>query len=107
MPLNISNITCSSQESLHNRNLVYCVRVMSVGCTGGKVELHFNPGAARTIYQYMGAKLKIYDALSSVPSVRINIQNLALCSRSVHTCYIHFSKMVEVTCLYSLSELLL
>jgi hypothetical protein len=26
------------QEALHNRHLVYCVRVMSVGCTRIKVE---------------------------------------------------------------------
>jgi hypothetical protein len=32
------------QEVLHKRHLVYCVRVMSVGCT---IEVEFfNPGAA-------------------------------------------------------------
>jgi hypothetical protein len=30
-----------SQEVLHKQHLVYCVRVMSVGCT------RFNPGAAK------------------------------------------------------------
>jgi hypothetical protein len=28
------------QEALHKRHLVYCVRVISVGCTGIGVELH-------------------------------------------------------------------
>jgi hypothetical protein len=27
------------QEALHKRHLVYCVRVMSVGCTRNRVEL--------------------------------------------------------------------
>jgi hypothetical protein len=30
------------QEALHNRHLVYCVRVMSVGCTRSGVELDTN-----------------------------------------------------------------
>jgi hypothetical protein len=38
------------QEALHKRHLVYCVRVMSVGCTGTGLELrhqfHSNHGAA-------------------------------------------------------------
>jgi hypothetical protein len=29
------------QEALHNRRLVYCVRVMSVGCT--RIEVELNP----------------------------------------------------------------
>jgi hypothetical protein len=33
------------QEALHKRHLVYCVRVMSVGCTRIRV-FHSNPGAA-------------------------------------------------------------
>jgi hypothetical protein len=28
-----------AQEALHKRHLVYCVRVMSVGCTRIKVEI--------------------------------------------------------------------
>jgi hypothetical protein len=39
-----------SQETLHKRHLVYCVRVMSVGCTRVEVELvdqfDLNPGSA-------------------------------------------------------------
>jgi hypothetical protein len=35
------------QEVLNKRHLVYCVRVMSVGCTRVEVyQFHFNPGAA-------------------------------------------------------------
>jgi hypothetical protein len=33
------------QEVFHKRHLVYCVHVMSVGCTRIEVE-HFSPGAA-------------------------------------------------------------
>jgi hypothetical protein len=32
-------------EALHKRHLVYCVRVVSVGCARIGV-FHFNPGAA-------------------------------------------------------------
>jgi hypothetical protein len=31
------------QEALNKRHLVYCVRVMSVGCT--RIEVNFHPGA--------------------------------------------------------------
>jgi hypothetical protein len=38
------------QEALHKTYLVYCVRVMSVGCTRTEMKLvavtHFNPGTA-------------------------------------------------------------
>jgi hypothetical protein len=35
------------QEAFHKRHLVYCVRVMSVGCTRIEVEpVHFNSGAS-------------------------------------------------------------
>jgi hypothetical protein len=34
------------QEALHKRHLVYCVRVMSVGCTRVAV-FHSNPGAVK------------------------------------------------------------
>jgi hypothetical protein len=36
------------EEALHERHLVYCVRVMSVGCTRTEVEL--NDGA---VYQVL------------------------------------------------------
>jgi hypothetical protein len=37
------------QEALHKRHLVYCVHVMSVGCTRIGVEFHSNPGSSPQI----------------------------------------------------------
>jgi hypothetical protein len=42
---NRSNCNCMLQ-ALHKQHLVYCVHVMSVGCTRIGVEFHANPGAA-------------------------------------------------------------
>jgi hypothetical protein len=41
------------QETLHKPHLVYCVRVMSVGCT--RIEVHFNIGAAQAALGIMYA----------------------------------------------------
>jgi hypothetical protein len=35
------------QEAIHKRHLVYCVRIMSVGCT--RIELQSKPGAANRL----------------------------------------------------------
>jgi hypothetical protein len=36
-----------TQEALYKRQLVYCVRDMSVGCTRIGVKLHSNPGSSQ------------------------------------------------------------
>jgi uncharacterized protein YrrD len=49
-------LLANPQEVLHKRCLIYCVRVMSIGCTRIEVELqskwNFNPGAANVMHFY-------------------------------------------------------
>jgi surface polysaccharide O-acyltransferase-like enzyme len=52
-----------TQETLHKRNLVYCVRVMSVGCTRIEVDqFHSNPGAAKNMTRRQYTKFRLCGA---------------------------------------------
>jgi hypothetical protein len=76
-------ILAHPQEALHKRHLVYCVRVMSLGCARTEVELKSSEtNVMHFLFNLLRIKgLYMFRALLAYPQEALNKRHLVYCVR--------------------------